>query len=635
MKIKIIAAAVAASLLLSGINVLAEDNMYMKKFDFGDKNTADGFIAVNSKDIYSEKTGWGLKAAYKSGGRDGSEKDDYLTSPDENGIEFTVDVPDGDYTVTVTTGGDTETTANIYINGGERVRVYTTPAGEYQENTQPVVPKDGKIEIQVLGENVKVNSVTVEQLASRKNEGKPTIYVAGDSTAQTYDWKKVYPQTGWAQAAEDYFDEPAKLENRSMGGRSLKSYNNDGRIDKILTELHPGDYVLIQFGHNDGSTKPERYISIDDFKVLLEEKYIKEIEKRGGIPVILTPTPHYSPDGAGKFAPTILDYSAAAMEVGKKCGTITIDAQKAIADRWNELGPETVKNFYFINEPLESKAYPAGTDDHTHFKAAGAAEVAKVIISELKKNINELDKYLQDPYKQVRFSDIEDHWAKSFIEKCSDIGLAEGTETGLFLPEENITRGEFLAMAMRAAGKAPHAFREGECLGVSEDKWYSYWVQGAADKGLIPPDMVQDCVGIEKGEKVLSEATEDKEAVTAEVMIYVPVDLSENSSSSRPVELKFEPEKAITREEMAAIAARIIDTDAAESVNDNDRYSLVFNDYPEISGWASDYVELAYRKGLINGISKETFDPDGTLTRAQAAKVAYKIYETVKGSVKQ
>ena len=114
-----------------------------------------------------------------------------------DGVTKEVEVPDGDYTVTVTTGGKTETNANIYINGGERVRAYTLEAGETQENEQPVVPKNGKITVQVKGDNPNVTEIDIEQLPTREKAEKPTIYIAGDSTAQTYNYTKVYPQTGW------------------------------------------------------------------------------------------------------------------------------------------------------------------------------------------------------------------------------------------------------------------------------------------------------------------------------------------------------------------------------------------------------------------------------------------------------
>lgn len=85
-----------------------------------------------------------------------------------DGVTKEVEVPDGDYTVTVTTGGKTETNANIYINGGERVRAYTLEAGETQENEQPVVPKNGKITVQVKGDNPNVTEIEIEQLPTRE-----------------------------------------------------------------------------------------------------------------------------------------------------------------------------------------------------------------------------------------------------------------------------------------------------------------------------------------------------------------------------------------------------------------------------------------------------------------------------------
>lgn len=141
----------------------------------------------------------------------------------DTGIVKEFNVPDGDYLVTVTTGGQTQTDANIFINGGERVRAYTLEAGETQENEQPVVPVDGTITVQIKGENPNVTEIEIQQLESREKGEYPTIYIAGDSTAQTYDYTKVFPQTGWGQVFGDMFSGGLKVENRSMGGRSSKS----------------------------------------------------------------------------------------------------------------------------------------------------------------------------------------------------------------------------------------------------------------------------------------------------------------------------------------------------------------------------------------------------------------------------
>ena len=93
-----------------------------------------------------------------------------------DGVTKEVEVPDGDYTVTVTTGGKTETNANIYINGGERVRAYTLEAGETQENEQPVVPKNGKITVQVKGDNPNVTEIE-NRTVTDTGKSRKTYYI--------------------------------------------------------------------------------------------------------------------------------------------------------------------------------------------------------------------------------------------------------------------------------------------------------------------------------------------------------------------------------------------------------------------------------------------------------------------------
>ncbi|MCK9301194.1 MAG: GDSL-type esterase/lipase family protein, partial [Bacteroidales bacterium] len=90
------------------------------------------------------------------------------------------------------------------------------------------------------------------------------VFVAGDSTAQSYRVEQTLMR-GWAQYLELFFDEQVQVENRSMAGRSTKSFREEGRWNKILEDLHKGDVVFIQFGHNDTSTKPERHASPADY----------------------------------------------------------------------------------------------------------------------------------------------------------------------------------------------------------------------------------------------------------------------------------------------------------------------------------------------------------------------------------
>ncbi len=542
-----------------------------------------------------------------------------------------VEVPDGDYTVTVTTGGKTETNANIYINGGERVRAYTLEAGKEQVNEQPVVPKDGKIEVQVLGENPNVTEIKVEQMANRTEKGeKTTIYIAGDSTAQTYDYKKAYPQTGWGQMFGELFTEDVVVENRSMAGRSSKSYNNDGRLDKILTEMHPGDYVFIQFGINDGAqNKPERYISVEDYKKLITEKYMGEVEKRGGTPVLMTATAAgWWDEEKGNFMESRQDYADPTREIAEETGCKFIDINRIMTDAWNSgsLTKEDVLSGYFVCEPLESKAYPVGTNDTTHMKPKNAKRVADMIAEAIKTDVPELAKYLRT---EEKFTDIAGHWGETYINALADKGLVSGVGDGKFNPDGTVTRAEFLKMAMDACGIVGHAYREGECLDATNDDWYCYYLQSALDKGLVDERLLSDKRSWtsedlpKKVEKVLAEATEEKEAVMTEVYEYK--------------QGEFKGDTPITREEMANILYNIL-PEVSEK--------LSVPEIDEENPWQSaaekanftDYNEIEYELDVImctmydflTGMDDGTFRPKETLTRAQAAVVINKLANCIK-----
>ena len=534
----------------------------------------------------------------------------------DDGIIKEVEVPDGDYTVTVTTGGDTETQANIYINGGERVRAYTLEAGKTQENEQSVVPKDGKITVQVIGGNPNVTEIEIKELPPREKAENPTIYIAGDSTAQTYNYETVYPQTGWGQMFGDYFTDEIKIENRAMAGRSSKSYDNDGRLDKILTEMCPGDYVFIQFGINDGAeNKPERYISVEDYKKLITEKYMGEVEKRGGIPVLMTASAAgWWDEENNNFMESRQDYADPTREIAEETGCKFIDINRIMTDKWNTMDKNEVLSGYFVCEMLESKAYPAGTNDTTHMKEKGADLTASLVAEAVKTEIPELAQYLKG---EETFTDIDGHWAETYIKALSDKGIIEGDGNGKFNPENTVTRGEFLKMAMDAAGIAGHAYREGECLDAENNDWYCYYLQGALDKDLIPEKMIDNCE-VQKVTKTLAEETEESEAVTTDVNVYTG---------------EFNGDTAITREEMAVIAMNCLSyaiKNADEEMNITPFPSAVGFVDSDIYEEYVNSIDGAVSYGLVEGMGEGIFAPKDNLTRAQAATVINRLVNLLK-----
>lgn len=524
---------------------------------------------------------------------------------------LTIDADDGDYKVNIITGGDTETNANIFINGGERVREYTLEAGQEQDNEQFAVPEDGVITIEVKGDSPNVKEITVEKLPEREARDNPAIYIAGDSTAQTYNYETAFPQTGWGQVIGDYFTGGLTVENRSMGGRSSKSFDNDGRLDKILSEICPGDYLLIQFGINDGAVdKPERYISVEDYKKLISEKYIGEARKRGAIPILLTATAaSWWDEENGNFMESRQDYAVPTKEIAEETETLLIDVnKKATEDYNNNRTKDEVFSMYFICEPLESAAYPEGTDDHTHLKEKGARVQAGYIVNELKK-IEGLAPYIVTNPAE-KFEDIDGHWAEKYIEDYSPLMQLKGISETEFVPDDTITRAQFLKMAMESLGINAHAYREGECLDANTDDWYRFYLQGALDKGIIPVEMVENCSGTEKEIKTIKEASDGEEAVTAEISAY---------KSDDGFEMKFDAESPVTREEAAVILYNVAKASgkSADSANSDINYT----DIDDISEWAKNAVIAMTERGYFDGYDEGDFRPKGNMTRAEAVKL--------------
>lgn len=523
---------------------------------------------------------------------------------------LTVDAEDGDYKINVVTGGDTETSANVYINGGERVRAYTLEAGEEQDNEQYAVPKEGKITVEVKGDSPNVKEIKIEKLPEREEREHPVIYIAGDSTAQTYNYTTAYPQTGWGQVIGDYFTDDITVENRAMGGRSSKSFDNDGRLDKILAEICPGDYLLIQFGINDGAVdKPERYISVEDYKALITDKYIGEAVKRGAVPILLTPTAaSWWDEENNRFMESRQDYAVPTKEIAEETGVTLIDVNKiAEEDYNNDLTKDEVFSMYFICEPLESAAYPEGTDDHTHLKEKGARAQAKYIVNELGK-IDGLSGYIVTDRAEM-FTDISGHWAEELIRAYTPTMNLNGVSKTSFAPDEAISRADFLKMAMEYAGLSGHAYREGECLDASEDDWYRFYLQGALDKGVIPAEMIENCAGTSEGSKTVKEASDDSEAVTADITVYTAEDGKTMS---------FDADKDITREEAAVLLYNALSVSGRIKAADQD---VKYTDRDEISDTALEAVITLTASGVFEGYGDGTFRPGAELTRAEAVKL--------------
>lgn len=202
---------------------------------------------------------------------------------------------------------------------------------------------------------------------------------------------EVYPETGWCQVIDQYFDGSVTVENHAVNGRSTKSFIDEGRWQAVLDSLSKGDYVFIQFGHNDQKDYDStRYTT--PFGTYTEnlKKFVGESREKGAIPILFTSIARRKFGENGKLTDTHGDYPVATRQVAQELNVPLIDLQ-VITEEWiNSLGDEPSKKMFLWTEPTDH--FPKGRKDDTHLSVEGASRVARFAIDELKKTGLEISK---------------------------------------------------------------------------------------------------------------------------------------------------------------------------------------------------------------------------------------------------
>lgn len=217
---------------------------------------------------------------------------------------------------------------------------------------------------------------------------KIKIWMIGDSTMSIKE-TKAYPETGWGMPFVYFFDSTVAVDNRAKNGRSTGSFLKENLWQPVVDNLQEGDYVFIQFGHNDEVPTKKTYTNPDEFRANLV-KYITETRGRKAIPVLLTPVARRKFDSNGKLEGTHEAYSAIVREVAKETKVYFIDLDKKSQELLQEWGVEKSKLLFNQLEPGEHPNYPEGKEDNTHFNELGARIMAEIVLGEIKTEIPEL-----------------------------------------------------------------------------------------------------------------------------------------------------------------------------------------------------------------------------------------------------
>ncbi len=226
------------------------------------------------------------------------------------------------------------------------------------------------------------------------------IFLVGDSTCATKNLWGQNPERGWGHMFQPLFDASVVVENHATNGRSTKSFRDEGRWAKVYDKLKPGDYVFIQFGHNDQKTSDStRYASPAQFADNMR-RYVSETRAKGAVPVLLTPVVRRNfVDGV--LTDTHGEYAAVTRRIAAEEDVVLIDAEQMTREWIGGLGDEASKSCYVYVDKGVCALFPDGRKDDTHLNTKGARTLARMIARQLGGVVPELAAHLADYYEIV------------------------------------------------------------------------------------------------------------------------------------------------------------------------------------------------------------------------------------------
>lgn len=255
---------------------------------------------------------------------------------------------------------------------------------------------------------------------SATTEKTTTIFIVGDSTAANKDISGGKKERGWGMALQCYFDDNIRVDNHAVNGRSSLTFMNEGRWQKVLDLIKPGDYVIIQFGHNDEKPRADRHTDPGSTFDYLLARYVRETRERGGIPVLMNSVvrrnffvsaPENDDDEKLRITTfqdgikmvegdSLIDthglYRVAPRDVAQRMNVHFVDANQITHNLEQGLGTEASKKLHMWFKPGEEPSIPKGRQDNTHYSIYGAQQVAKLLADALCDEIPLLKKYRTD-----------------------------------------------------------------------------------------------------------------------------------------------------------------------------------------------------------------------------------------------
>lgn len=383
-------------------------------FDCSQGRLRTGAIPLTAASLYHAPT--------STFGFDGAAPGEFTGKACSSGqpFAFSVAAGDGNYQVTIMLGGPRTSTTTVRaesrrlfvkqmkVAAGQTRRVEFVvnvrtptifPPGEsHAIGPLPLVklkPReigardwDDRLTVEFSGDHPSIRSIAVRPI-----ESVPTIYIAGDSTVvdQTKE-----PWAAWGQMLPLFFNSRISVANEAESGETIRSFVAERRFAKVMSTIRPGDYLMIQFGHNDQKPGPGYVPAATDFETYLLQ-YISEARDHGATPILVTPMNRRNFDANGRIVPTLGDYPQAMRDVAKQQHVALIDLNALSATLFEAMGEAGTLHAFvhfpantFPDQPMELK-------DNTHFTSYGAYELARAIVQSIEDQQLPLAHYLRTP----------------------------------------------------------------------------------------------------------------------------------------------------------------------------------------------------------------------------------------------
>ena len=223
-----------------------------------------------------------------------------------------------------------------------------------------------------------------------------TLWLAGDSTMAAKEATR-RPEMGWGEALPQYFQPgDVRIVNRAANGRSTRTFIAEGRWRGITDSLVAGDYVFIQFGHNDEAVdKPDRYTPPSDYRANLV-RMVNDVRAHGALPVLLTPVRRRKFSATGQLVDTHGEYPDLMRSVAAELHVPLIDMHRTSAELLQRYGPDSSATLFLQVEAGETPNFPQGIHDNTHFRPRGADEMARLAVAGIRAEVPALAVHLRE-----------------------------------------------------------------------------------------------------------------------------------------------------------------------------------------------------------------------------------------------